>query len=163
MKNETFIYKISDEKGNVRYIGKSNNPRRRLYQHINEKSNKHKYNWLQSIIKRGENPIVEIVEKVDVENWKEREIFWIEKFKKDGCNLLNMTTGGDGADGMVHSEETKHKMSRSKKGRKLSDEHKQKISEKVKEKSQESPGYNRNGNNIKKLIDKDRILYEKDS
>ena len=159
MKNETFIYKISDEKGNVRYIGKSNNPRRRLYQHINEKSNKHKYNWLQSIIKKGENPIVEIIEKVDVENWKEREIFWIEKFKKDGYDLLNLTTGGDGADGMVHSEESKQKMSQSKRGRKLSDDHKQKISEKVKEKSQESPGYNRNGNNIKKLIDKD-LLYK---
>ena len=49
MENEktTYIYTISDENGNVRYIGKSNNPKRRIYQHINEKFNKHKYNWLQ--------------------------------------------------------------------------------------------------------------------
>jgi predicted GIY-YIG superfamily endonuclease len=38
---ETYIYKISDELGNTRYIGKSNNPRRRLYQHIKDKSNLH--------------------------------------------------------------------------------------------------------------------------
>lgn len=41
---ETYIYKISDESGNTRYIGKSNNPRRRLYQHTKDKSNLYKFN-----------------------------------------------------------------------------------------------------------------------
>lgn len=159
MINETYIYKISDDIGNVRYIGKSNNPRRRLYQHINDKSNRHKFNWLQSIIKRGKKPLIEVVEKVSISNWKEREIYWIDKFKRDGHDILNMTIGGDGAEGMVHSEETKIKMSISKKGIKFSEEHKKNISEKVRNKFQESPGYNRSGNNIKKPIDKE-LLYQ---
>jgi transposase len=50
-------------------------------------------------------------------------------------------------------------MSISKKGIKLSEEHKQNISEKVKSKFQESPAYNRSGNNVKKPIDRE-LLYQ---
>jgi hypothetical protein len=132
---ETYIYKISDENGNVRYIGKSNNPRRRLYQHTNDRHNLHKFNWLRSIINRGHKPVLEIVEKVSVLLWKEREIYWIAKYREDGHMLLNMTIGGDGAEGMKHSEESRKKMSQSKKGLKLSDEHKQKISQSLLDKS----------------------------
>ena len=156
---ETFIYKISDELGNTRYIGKSNNPRRRLYQHIKDKSNLHKFNWLNSIIKRGNKPIIEVIEKVSMDNWKEREIYWISKFKDDGFDLLNMTIGGDGAEGMIHSEESKKRMSNSKKGKKLSQEHKLKISEAVKQKAEEDPFYNRAGNNLKQPLDRD-LLYD---
>jgi group I intron endonuclease len=159
MTKETYIYKISDELGNVRYIGKSNNPRRRLYQHINDKSNLHKFNWLNSIIKRGSKPIIEVIEKVSIDSWKEREIYWISKFKEDGIDLINMTIGGDGAEGMIHSEESKKKMSNSKKGLKLSEEHRKNISEAVKLKSQETPNYNRSGNNLKQPIDRD-LLYQ---
>jgi len=132
---ETYIYKISDENGNVRYIGKSNNPRRRLYQHTKDRHNLHKFNWLKSIINRGQNPILEIIEKVSVSLWKEREIYWIAKYREDGHMLLNMTIGGDGAEGMKHSEESRKKMSQSKIGLKLSDEHKQKISQSLLDKS----------------------------
>ena len=132
---ETYIYKISDENGNVRYIGKSNNPRRRLYQHTKDRHNLHKFNWLKSIINRGQKPVLEIIEKVSVSLWKEREIYWIAKYREDGHKLLNMTIGGDGAEGMKHSEESKQKMSDSKKGLKLSDDHKQKISQSLLDKS----------------------------
>ena len=159
MTKETYIYKISDELGNVRYIGKSNNPRRRLYQHINDKSNLHKFNWLNSIIKRGSKPIIEIIEKVSVDIWQEREIYWIAKFKEDGFDLINLTLGGDGGNGMRHTEESKQSMSKSKKGVKLSEEHRKRISEAVKLKSKESPNYNRSGNNLKQPIDKD-LLYQ---
>jgi group I intron endonuclease len=156
---ETYIYKITDELGNTRYIGKSNNPRRRLYQHIKDKSNLHKFNWLNSIIKRGHKPIIEIIEKVSIDSWKEREIYWISKFKEDGIDLINMTIGGDGAEGMIHTEESKKKMSNSKKGQKLSEEHKLKISEAVKLKAEENPFYNRSGNNLKQPLDRD-LLYQ---
>lgn len=159
MTKETYIYKISDELGNVRYIGKSNNPRRRLYQHINDKSNLHKFNWLNSIIKRGSKPIIEIIEKVSVDIWQEREIYWIAKFKEDGFDLINLTLGGEGGNGMKHTEESKQSMSKSKKGIKLSEEHRKSISEAVKKKAEESPNYNRSGNNLKQPIDKD-LLYQ---
>ena len=135
---ETYIYKISDENGNVRYIGKSNNPRRRLYQHTKDRHNLHKFNWLKSIINRGQKPVLEIIEKVSVTLWKEREIYWIAKYREDGHKLLNMTIGGDGAEGMKHSEESRKKMSQSKKGLKLSDDHKQKISQSLLDKSLDS-------------------------
>jgi group I intron endonuclease len=156
---ETYIYKISDELGNTRYIGKSNNPRRRLYQHIKDKSNLHKFNWLNSIIKRGNKPIIEVIEKVSMDTWKEREIYWISKFKDDGFDLLNMTIGGDGAEGMIHSEESKQRMRKSKLGIPLSEEHKKNISEAVKLKAEENPFYNRSGNNPKQPIDRD-LLYQ---
>ena len=56
----TFIYTIADENGNIRYVGKSNNPYRRIHQHIKEGKNTHKFNWLNSIINRGFFPVVEI-------------------------------------------------------------------------------------------------------
>jgi group I intron endonuclease len=156
---ETYIYKITDELGNTRYIGKSNNPRRRLYQHIKDKSNLHKFNWLNSIIKRGHKPIIEIIEKVSIDSWKEREIYWISKFKEDGIDLINMTIGGDGAEGMIHTEESKQRMRKSKLGIPLSEDHKKNISEAVKLKSQETPNYNRSGNNLKQPLDRD-LLYQ---
>jgi group I intron endonuclease len=159
MTKETYIYKISDELGNVRYIGKSNNPRRRLYQHINDKSNLHKFNWLNSIIKRGSKPIIEIIEKVSVDVWQEREIYWIAKFKEDGFDLINLTLGGDGGNGMRHTEESKQSMRKSKLGIPLSEEHRKSISEAVKLKAQESPNYNRSGKNLKQPIDRD-LLYQ---
>lgn len=159
MTKETYIYKISDELGNVRYIGKSNNPRRRLYQHINDKSNLHKFNWLNSIIKRGSKPIIEIIEKVSVDIWQEREIHWIAKFKEDGFDLINLTLGGEGGNGMKHTEESRQSMSKSKRGIKLSEEHRKSISEAVKKKAEESPNYNRSGNNLKQPIDRD-LLYQ---
>jgi len=43
-------------------------------------------------------------------------------------NLVNMTDGGDGVFGLVHSEESRHKISEASKGRTHSDEAKQKMS-----------------------------------
>ena len=161
MENEktTYIYTISDENGNVRYIGKSNNPKRRIYQHINEKFNKHKYNWLQSIIKRGEFPKIEVIDEVPESEWQIHEVYWIAQFKAWGFNLINKTTGGDGANGYKHRKDSCEKMSKSHKGKTLSDNHKEKISNSVKKKFKECPNYNRYGNNIKSEIDKD-LLYQ---
>jgi hypothetical protein len=43
--------------------------------------------------------------------------------------LCNFTKGGEGISGLIHSEESKIKMSLARKGTKLSEEHKRKISE----------------------------------
>jgi predicted DNA-binding protein YlxM (UPF0122 family) len=158
----TFIYTLSDESGNIRYIGKTNTPRKRLYSHIKEcYSNKksHKISWIKSLLNKGERPIIEIIDIVPENEWKFWEVYWIEQFKQWGFKLTNQTEGGQGGNGYKHSEESKLKMSISKKGIKLSEEHKQNISEKVKSKFQESPAYNRSGNNIKKPIDRE-LLYQ---
>lgn len=139
----TFIYTISDELGTIRYIGKSNNPKNRLYSHLQEKANLHKYNWLRLIVKRGFFPIVEIIDEVPVENWEIYEIYWISQFKAWGFNLLNLTEGGEGSGGYQHSDISKKKMRKSKLGTHLSQEHKDRISESVKLKAKESPNYNK--------------------
>jgi predicted DNA-binding protein YlxM (UPF0122 family) len=152
----TYIYGIS-HRGLIRYIGKSNNPRRRLYQHINEKSNKHKYNWLNNIIKNNDRPTIEIIDEVPEEEWEFWEQYWISQFKTWGFKLINATNGGDGSNGYKHSEKSKRKMRRSKLGTKLPQEQRDKISKSVKQKFIENPGYNRSGNNLKTIIDKDLI------
>jgi len=47
----------------------------------------------------------------------------------DGGILCNISMGGEGVPGLIHSKETKEKISRSRKGVKFSDEHRKKIAE----------------------------------
>lgn len=157
----TFIYSISDEKGRLRYIGKSNNPQNRIYSHIREKANLHKFNWLRSIIKRGSFPIVEIVDEVPEEEWQFWEKFWINQFRQWGFKLLNISDGGDGFSiGHKLSDKTKLKMRKAKLGNKLSIGHKKKISDSVKIKASEDPMYNRGEGNSKIVLDKE-LMYQK--
>lgn len=156
----TFIYSISDEFGVIRYIGKSNSPKNRLYKHLQEKSNHHKYNWLHSILKRGSFPIIEILDEVPIEDWPFYEKYWISQFKCWGFNLINLTEGGEGGCGYRHTEESKRKMRKTKLGSKLPKEQRKKISESVKLKAKENPLYNRGGGNSRIHLDKDS-LYQK--
>ena len=156
----TYIYSLSDENNNIRYIGKSNNPKNRLYSHLKEdKSNPHKYNWLKSIIKRGFYPILTIIEEVQFEDWQIREKYWISHFRLNGFDLLNITDGGDGGNGYKHSIKSRMKMRKAKLGISLPKEHREKISKAVKDKSIESPNYNKCHDKTH-TIDSD-ILYQK--
>jgi hypothetical protein len=161
---KTFIYALCDPiTEEIRYIGKTNTPRKRYYAHLNEskigKKKSHKISWIRLLFSINQKPLLKIISEVESEDWKYWETYYIEFYRSSGCNLTNLTEGGQGGNGHSHSVESKQKMSASKKGVKLSEEHKQKISEKVKEKSQENPGYNRNGNNVKKSIERD-LLYQ---
>ncbi len=160
MRLTTFIYTLSDKNGHIRYIGKTNTPRKRIYSHIQEckTSNKsHKINWIKSLLAKNEVPIIDILEEVSIDDWKNSEIYWIEQFRQWGFNLTNLTNGGQGGNGYKHTLDSKQKMRKSKLGSKLSKEHKEKISLSVKEKYIEIPNYNRNANNIKTIINKDDL------
>lgn len=67
----------------------------------------------------------------------EREIFWIKELGTFGGGY-NLTKGGDGMSGYKHSDETRQKMSKTRKGRKLSPEHVRAVSEG--QKGQKRPG-----------------------
>jgi hypothetical protein len=102
--NFTYIYGISEENNeNIRYVGKSDNPQKRLRQHIQESKNDHKYKskWIQSVLKKGKNVKVIILEKVKKEEWKEKEIYWIDKLKNN--NLTNHAKGGNGGQASSYS------------------------------------------------------------
>jgi hypothetical protein len=157
------IYTLSDQNGNIRYVGKTNQYlKQRLYSHIKEcKTNRksHKISWLKSILKKGYRPKIEILDQVDDNDWQFWEQYWISQLKYWGFNLTNLTEGGQGGNGYKHSEESREKMRKSKLGIKLSEEHKLNISEAVKQKAEENSFYNRAGNNLKQPIDKD-LLYQ---
>ena len=97
----TFIYGLIDPNTNIiRYIGKSDKPKTRLSNHIqtSKKSKTHKSNWINSLIKEKKKPIITILEEVNIENWEEREKFWIKKYKDDGYDVTNFTNGGEGGE-----------------------------------------------------------------
>lgn len=98
-----------------RYVGiTSSSLQIRLTKHIHDIKRKscknlHKKNWLS---KYKDSVIIEQIDTADsVVNMREKEIFYIKKYRDEGLNLLNMTDGGDGTYGYKHTEEAIGKMS----------------------------------------------------
>ena len=95
----THIYTLSDPITNqVRYVGKANNVSQRYKAHLNRarKHQTHKWNWIQSLKKKGLKPIIDVIDIVDIEDWIFWETYWISQMKQWGFNLVNYTDGGDG-------------------------------------------------------------------
>jgi len=90
--------------------GKLNN---RLTKHLHDIKresckNKHKKSWLN----KYRNSV--LIEQIDIANnideLKEKEVFYIKKYRSEGIDLLNMTDGGEGSYGYKHTEESLLKM-----------------------------------------------------
>ena len=95
------------------YIGKTNKLKRRLNEHLSNKSlskRTKKDNWIISLLKDGLIPKMEVLDDSTEDNIQELEIFYISMFRSWGFQLLNMTDGGDGGPnnnkGRVNSEKT---------------------------------------------------------
>jgi len=160
---KTYIYSLSDPVTmETRYIGKTSYIKQRLYAHIKEcKSNgkSHKISWIKSLLNKDLRPIIEIIDEVPISEWEYWECYWIEQFKSWGFNLVNLTKGGGGGNGYRHTNDSKEVMKHKKIGIPLSEPHKDKISEGVKEKIKLDPNYNKCYDKTH-LIDKD-LLYQK--
>lgn len=143
----TYIYGLIDPRnGRVRYVGKSDNPKSRLGDHLKDKSLCHRTNWVRSLLSEGIKPELVILENV-VGDWKEAERKWIAHFGRE--NLVNGTDGGDGgnisqetrlrmsiarkrrkyAKGRKHSPETRKKIGNGRRGKTQSEETRRHISE----------------------------------
>lgn len=113
----TYIYTLIDPRTNqVRYVGKSDRPERRVRDHLCDARRgvtDHKSRWLALLLREGLRPEVHILETCAVEIWKERERYWIDYYRSR-CDLTNSQDGGDGGN---LSEEARRKMSEAKKGR----------------------------------------------
>ena len=113
---KTYIYTLSDSIGNIRYIGKTDNPKRRLKEHIYESKNtpkNHRHYWILSLLNNNEIPKLEILDCVNHNEWDFWEKHYISLIKSWGFNLTNQTEGGDSGLGMLgkkHKEETKRKI-----------------------------------------------------
>jgi len=123
------IYRhIRLDKNTPFYVGKGHTKR------ANEKSNRTKY-WTNISSKGYEVEI--IVEGLTEEEAFKKEIEFIKLYKDLGYCEANFSTGGEGASGVIHTAETRKKMSEDKirrgvippnrKGIKLSKEHCEKI------------------------------------
>jgi len=100
IKNKTFsVYALCDPATGLQYyIGKSTNPKKRYYAHVNINAKKSlKKSWIISLKSKSKQPIMQILESgISKENINSREIFWIAYYKKINPKLKNMTEGGDG-------------------------------------------------------------------
>ncbi|MBQ7819894.1 MAG: GIY-YIG nuclease family protein [Bacteroidales bacterium] len=132
MKNNE-VYKITNKVTGKIYIGITNQGSGARYRHhwyearIGESAPIHK-----SMAKYGEeNFILEIIDFADTyEELKEKEKFWIKELNSMDRKIgYNLTEGGDGTFGRMHSEETKEKIRQKAIGRKISEETKKRMSE----------------------------------
>lgn len=108
------IYVLIDPRNNdVRYVGRTiQTLDNRLKKHLRAIYKSHRVNWIKSLTLEKVIPIIELICEVnDFEECKKMERFYIDKYRKDGYDLVNMTDGGDGSIGFKHSEDSKNKIS----------------------------------------------------
>lgn len=109
-----FIYALNDPNrqhlGKTRYIGKAEDPYRRYELHLefNYKEKTHKANWIRSLFRAGQTPILEILDEVPESEWSFWEREWIRLYRALGFDLTNGTDGGEGG---IPTVETRAKMS----------------------------------------------------
>lgn len=98
------LYDLSDKDKTIRYIGKSDNPEKRLKRHIyntkyhrkNKKKLTHKENW---IIKSNFNVGFIVIEECKKDKWQIIEQELIKKYN----HLTNTSKGGDGGSGVKYT------------------------------------------------------------
>lgn len=94
------IYTLRDPRTDqIRYIGKTNNLKRRINQHIKGARNNTKTKkaaWIKSLLNENVLPIIEILDECTVYDWQEVEQYWIWQFRSWGFKLVNSTNGGEG-------------------------------------------------------------------
>jgi group I intron endonuclease len=101
-----------------KYIGQTDNERRRKYEHSSHYNKKSKDNKFYRAVKKygWENFIYGIIENVNIEDLDYKEIYFIEYYDTYH-NGYNSTIGGAGCRGFTPSKETKKKQSISAKNR----------------------------------------------
>lgn len=80
----------------VRYIGQTRTPpRTRLWAHINaaHKGRSHSAAWIRSLLTRGEEPLMRVLETVPVDALTRREMALIAEYRAAGVRLTNITDG----------------------------------------------------------------------
>jgi len=129
------IYCVYNKKSNKAYIGKSVNCKKRLSEHRSVLiAGKHHSAYLQRSFNFHGIENFEFYVIIDYKDKTDEELYFMEKalilmfetYKSDFG--YNMDLGGKGSLGLKHTDESKRKISEVQKGKILSEEHKQKIS-----------------------------------
>jgi hypothetical protein len=134
-----YIYGLYDPRTlALRYIGKSDRPKARLANQMNEHSNTHRCHWLGELRALGLTPVQIIIDATPTgSNWQSIERAYIAAARLAGEPLTNGTDGGDGVVGLNddararirqtwigrrHRPESLEKIAAASRGRKHSDE-----------------------------------------
>lgn len=85
------IYALLDKGGRIKYIGKANDPDKRLKSHMRDSAFRDTpvYRWIRE---NGQPKMV--VLKSDCEDWRSDERALIAEARERGCDLLNVANGG---------------------------------------------------------------------
>lgn len=85
----TYIYTLTDPRDDlVHYVGKTNSPKRRNWEHCCKSKAKEYSPWHEELVAFGLKPILEVVEEVSG-NGIIQERQWIEKLRAAGHPLVN--------------------------------------------------------------------------
>ncbi len=127
----TYIYGLYDPRDpkSPRYIGKADNPQKRLLQHIgrNKLSRRSKRGtWLKEMSGIGLSPIMCVLEQVPKALWQNAEREHIKRALDAGCCLVNATPGGEGV--VNWTDLLRQKISEGLKGKAKSPEHRKSMS-----------------------------------
>lgn len=103
----TFIYALCEpDTGEIRYIGKADNPHKRLHGHtssrvINGKT--HRSCWIRSLVNQNKSPVLKIIDEVPVNHWQALEAAYIDFCRERGMRLVNIADGGQGTSHWGHT------------------------------------------------------------
>jgi hypothetical protein len=89
-KERIFIYALADPfTQEVCYVGRSDNPQRRLIEHLKDTTNPDKAEWIRSLHEQGNEPTLIILEEVAGEDAPAREYYWTVYYWEQGSKLKN--------------------------------------------------------------------------
>lgn len=124
MAQQFLIYGLIDPRTQqLRYVGlhSRGSLEKRLREHLCRAKagfRLHVYDWVRSLLDRGQCPEIVQLESVgSFTELTEAESWHIQMWRSLGCDLTNLTDGGEGCWGYRHTEESKAKMSLLKRGR----------------------------------------------
>jgi hypothetical protein len=111
------VYGLYDprEPDHIRYVGitfRGVNRRCNDHVHTARKGGKtYRDAWVRTLLREDILPDYVVLEEGNGCGWKDREGYWILYFRECGNRMTNLTDGGDGAVGAVHSPELRERRS----------------------------------------------------